>query len=223
MTRETRFLTEWRTTVGAAGRHGVVAAAVLALVLAACADDDERVAAGVDTAAAVAPPAVPAEDCTLGPAQVKPTGVGIVQLGMPADELRRRCAATDTMLLLGEGLVEPGLVVHVGKATAVALTTDAGTVERVLVPVRGPTTIGGVGVGSRLVSVRARHGRLCPRLGEGRVVVTAAGLPGVSFATNADYGRFADDTGALRDGDLPRATRVTELWIHGDSSACADR
>ena len=204
---------------GRAGRVAVALASAIGQTAAACTDDRRR--APADSVAAGPPPVAVDTICWLGPAQVSAAGVGTVRLGMAAEELRVRCGGRDTALVLGEGLTERAVVVHVGRATAVALTSDRDLVERVLVPVRGPTTGGGVGVGSRLASVRARHGRLCGFVGEGRIVVMAAGLPGVSFVTDADYATFAADSAALRAADFPRATRVTDLLVHGGPSACA--
>ena len=202
-----------------AARRARAACALAALAAIACSDDGARDAAAGGVAAR---PTVAEESCRLGPAQVTGRGADVVRLGMPADELRRRCLAEDTALSLGEGQQERALAVHVDSARAVALLDPAGLVERVIVPVRGPTTPGGVGVGSTLASVQARHGRLCGLLGEGRVVVLAAGLPGVSFVTSADFGRFAADTALLRDRAFLRATRVTELLVHGQPSSCAE-
>jgi hypothetical protein len=169
------------------------------------------------------PPRVWADtECTLGPAQVTGRGVGSIRLGMDAAELRERCGARDTALTLGEGLTERGLALRVLKARAVALTDSANAVARVVVTSRGPTTGGGVGVGSRLASVRARHGRMCAFVGEGRIVAVASRLPGVSFVTDASYARFATDSQALADADLPAATRVTEILVHGDSVPCPE-
>jgi hypothetical protein len=198
----------------------LLAVAVAALLVATCSRDRERPAESV---AAEAPPRVWADtECTLGPAQVSGEGVGSIRLGMEADELRERCGGRDTSLTVGEGLAEPAVALRVLKTQAVALVDSADEVERIVVPARGPTTGGGVGVGSRLASVRARHGPMCAFAGEGHIVAVAERLPGVSFVTDAPYDRFAADSAALRDADLPRATRVTELLVHGDSVACPD-
>jgi hypothetical protein len=200
-------------------RAQAAAAATLAALAALACRDEAR-----DRAVERPPaPFVVAVDtvCWLGPAQVSAVGVGTVRLGTPAEELRRRCGARDTTLALGEGLLETGVVVDVGRATAVALTAEDGTVDRVVVPKHGPTTVGGVGVTNRVRAVRARHGRLCAFVEEGEIVVMAAALPGVSFVTDADVRRFARDTAALRDAELPPATRVTALLVHGRPAPCA--
>lgn len=197
----------------------VLVAALAALAGAAGCGDREPPPPLPDTA--VAADTVADADCTLGPAQITGRGIGRVRLGMDDDALRAACGARDTMVTLGEGLFEPALAVHVDRATAIAVLDVNGTVERVLVPARGPTTAGGVGVGSRLVSVRARHGDLCAMAGEGTIVAMAPALSGVSFVTDADFAVLAGDRDALRDGDLPRATRVTAVWVHGEPATCA--
>jgi len=199
-------------------RRRLLRVTLAVLAVAACSDRTrERPAETV----AAKPARVWADtECTLGPAQVTADGVGSIRLGMEAAELRERCGAHDTTLSLGEGLVEDAVALRVLRAQAVALTDSADTVTRVIVPARGPTTGGGVGVGSRLASVRARHGRLCAFVGEGRIVVVAARLPGVSFVTDASYQRYATDSAALSTADFPKATRVVELLVHGDSVPC---
>ena len=195
----------------------VVVGAIAAVVATSRSRTRERPA---DTVA-VRPPRVWADtECTLGPAQVTAESVGSIRLGMDADELRERCGARDTTFTLGEGMTEHGLALRVLKAQAVALVDSADEVARIVVPSRGPTTGGGVGVGSRLASVRARHGRMCAFVGEGRIVAVASRLPGVSFVTDASYARFATDSAALADADLPAATRVTEILVHGDTVPC---
>ena len=194
---------------------------VPALVLLVRGRARERERPAADSAAAPPPRVWADTECTLGPAQVTGDGVGSIRLGMDADELRGRCGARDTTLV-AEGMTEDAVALRVLRTRAVALLDSADAVSRVIVPARGPTTGGGVGVGSRLASVRARHGRLCGLVGEGRIVVVAARLPGVSFVTDADYARFATDSAALADADFPARTRVTEMLVHGDSVRCAE-
>lgn len=203
-------------------------AALCLLALAACDDDDERVPARDSVAAREDSIAVAAlrDACSVGPAQVTGEGVGTVRLGMTADALRRRCETVDTTFSLGEGMLEHGLAVRVGKARVVAMlgadSTGDTTVTRVIVGRRGATTKGGIGVGSNITSLRLRHGRLCGLVGEGRIVAVAPSVPGVSFATSADYSELATDTEALRAGDLPQRARITEIWVHGQPTSCPE-
>ncbi|HEU4631131.1 MAG TPA: hypothetical protein VFS08_15375 [Gemmatimonadaceae bacterium] len=196
------------------------------VALAACHGDEERpperdsAAARADSIAAAAL----RDACSVGPAQVTGEGVGTVRLGMTAEQLRRRCETTDTAFTLGEGALERGLAVHVGQARVVALlgadSTGDTTVTRIIVARRGATTKGGIGVGSNVASLRLRHGRLCGLVGEGRIVAVAPSVPGVSFATSADYSELAMDTAALRSGALPQRARITEIWVHGYPTSC---
>ena len=219
MPRRDRHSRDGRTLVRLVAVLVLLLAPVLVLLVRGTRRERERPAA--DSVAV--PPRVWADtECTLGPAQVTGEGVGSIRLGMDAEELRGRCGARDTTLVLAEGMPEDAVALRVLRTRAVALLDSADAVSRVIVPARGPTTGGGVGVGSRLASVRARHGRLCGLVGEGRIVVVAARLPGVSFVTDADYARFATDSAALADADFPAKTRVTEMLVHGDSVRCAE-
>ncbi len=181
----------------------------------ACGD---RAAPPADTAVA-AEPVANTDACTLGPAEVDSGGVGGVRLGMTAAEVERTCPSADTAVTFGEGILEPALVVTVGSARAVAVVGDDNRVTRIVVPVRGPTA-NGVGVGSRIGALRRLHGRVCGMVGEGRVVVMAERLPGVSFATSLDYAEWATDDEALAAGRLPDTARLTSMWVHGETGPC---
>jgi hypothetical protein len=44
----------------------------------------------------------------------------------------------------------------------------------------------------------------------------------VSFGTSASYRALATDTAALRAGDLPGGALITEIWVHGQPTACPE-
>ena len=199
-----------------AARPPLALLALVPLLPLAC---DDREAATADTAAPPAPVVANTDDCTLGPAEVDSAGVGDVRLGMTAAEVERTCPSRDTAVTLGEGLVEPALVVQVGSARAVAVVGEDNRVARIVVPVRGPTA-NGVGVGSRIGALRRLHGRICGMVGEGRIVVAAARLPGVSFVTSLDYGRWATEDEALAAGRVPDTARLTAVLVHGERGPC---
>jgi hypothetical protein len=137
------------------------------------------------------------DDC-VGDATITGQGMGLVRLGATAEDVRARCGGVDTAFTIAEGLPERGVVVRVAGARVVALTTVGDTVGRVIVPDAGPTTERGIGVGSTVDAVRAAYGELCALQGEGRRLVAAAALPGVSFV--------------LARGD---STRIVEVLAHG--------
>ncbi|HEY0972483.1 MAG TPA: hypothetical protein VGE02_16050 [Gemmatimonadales bacterium] len=166
--------------------------------------DSSETAAGVAVAAG--------SGCVGEGAIVTGDRAGGVRLGMSAAELREACEVSDTTFSLGEGMTERGLATTVAGARVVALLGANDSVIRVMVTGPGLATEGGVAVGSDIAALRASHATPCTLVGEGRILVAAPDLRGVSFATTADYSRFATS----RETPLPDTAHVTELLVHGE-------
>lgn len=180
----------------------------------------DTVKAAGDTIAVRAGSAVVAGGCG-GVADVAVTryGVGPLRLAMRADDVRTLCPeARDTTWQGDEGMTERGLAVSLAGTPALVLLAGD-TVSRIVVADPGIRTGVGVGVGSTLGELRARYGRMCAGVGEGRVAVWFPAAPGVSF------GLSTEDTGdrATEGRDpaaLPDSARVDEMWVRGGTDEC---
>ncbi|HET7373894.1 MAG TPA: hypothetical protein VFJ20_10930, partial [Gemmatimonadaceae bacterium] len=166
-------------------------------------------------------------DAADAPLVVDSIGIGPVIRGARIAELGSRCSVSDTTIVLGEGTPERAHAVNVRGHRVAALSTGTPdtSIIRVITTDRAFRTSGGVGVGSSVESLRLAHGRICAARGETDFVVTAADLPGVSFAI--DWNPPSRDPSAAETpfpggdpGVALDAARITKLWVHGVSGAC---
>jgi hypothetical protein len=137
---------------------------------------------------------------------------------------------TDTTITSNEGTPERAHSVTLRGRTIVVLTTGTPDTSIIRVQTSEPTfkTSGGVGVGSSVEALRTAHGRICGARGEGDYVLTAADLPGVSFAIDWKPPITRDRESAGLDNPFPGGdpgnaldpARITRLWVHGDAGGC---
>jgi hypothetical protein len=112
---------------------------------------------------------------------------------------------------------ERTLLVSLGGGVLLALVAPTDTITRVVVPTPAFRTRGGVGVGSTVAELRRAYDRLCGTIDEGWVVLHAPQLPGVAFATSADYGEAVQRKAELqpRAAAVPDSAHVVQLWAYG--------
>ena len=190
--------------------------AAAALAAAACGRADESREAARASADSAAQRAL-ADRCTRGAARLTAGGIGAVRLGARLADVAAACTVRDTALEL-EGTPERAHVVEIGGGRVVAVTSGTADTSVVRIDVADPAfrTENGAGVGQTLGDLRRAHGRICALAGEGRMVVQAASLPGISFSTAA-----AVTPAATRDpAALPDSVRIERAWITEAQSAC---
>jgi hypothetical protein len=202
--------------------HGLILALCTSVALLACGGHDD---AAPDTTTAGLAANAATNACSGVPTPpITSAGIGPVRVGGSVSDVTSRCATHDTTFAL-EGTQERGTVVRFGPYAVTALTTGSAdsTISRVIVADSAFRTDRGIGVGSYVRALRDAYGQVCASLGEGNVVVVAAALPGVSFATSTvasalpDGGRNLDRNPAA----VPDSAHITSLWVYeGGESTC---
>jgi hypothetical protein len=198
--------------------HAALTAAVIALVTLGCPGRDG--AGDTTTVAAGGTPCVEGG----GTPTITAAGVGPLRLGGPVGEVAQRCTVRDTSFTLGEGIMEHGRVIDFGGSSAVVMVSgDADpTISRIIVNDASIRTEAGLGVGKSVGAMRAAYGRLCAAMGEGRVVLAAPPLPGVSFGISQRPGSLPGG-GATIDRTpeaIPDSSTITSIWVHGGRTMC---
>lgn len=190
-------------------------------MLTACGGHD---APATDTANLGAATSATANACSASPApQITPGGIGPVRVGSSVSDVAARCPTHDTTFTL-EGSTEHGKVIRFGPYAVTAITTGSSdsSISRLVVSDTAFHTDRGIGVGSRVQALRDAYGQVCATAGEGKVVVSAAALPGISFATSVSPASLPNHGRSLgrNPSVVPDSARITSLWIFEGRSTC---
>jgi hypothetical protein len=149
-------------------------------------------------------------------------GIGVARIGGSMREVGQSCRTRDTTFSLGEGIQERGAVIEFAGHRVLAITSDDGTISRLIVADSTFRTERGLGVGSTAGHLREAYGRLCGAVGEGTVAVWLAGLPNVSFGLDTRLSELPASGSRLSDAPsmIPDTARVTSLWVISEGVAC---
>jgi hypothetical protein len=197
------------------GHRRLIGALVLA-ALAGCKRDRAATPAGDSATAATG------DACTGGaPPILTAGGVGPVRLGGRPSDVASRCPVRDTAISL-EGTAENARAIRLDGRTVVALLGPDSTISRIIVRDGAFRTERSIGVGSTVGEVRQAYGRICAAIGEGSVVISAAGLSGLSFETTVAPARLPRGGRTVeRDPTvIPDSAHVRSLWIYDGESLC---
>jgi hypothetical protein len=183
------------------------------------APDGRELAGRADTIRIRAGSAVVDGGCGSGrDAAVTRYGIGPLRLQMRAADLRALCPeARDTAWTGERGRREAGLLVRISGVPVAAVLADD-RVARIVVDSAGLATPAGAGVGTTLEELRARYGRACAGVAEGRVEIRFPTAPGVGFALDTAAAR---PEGPEPDPDaLPADARVARLRVGAGADDC---
>jgi hypothetical protein len=146
------------------------------VLVAACSGRDER--AERDSAEAAR-----ARRCgDASNAVVSATGVGTARLGMRLSDIGSTCAVSDTSAPAFASDSVLVAAVRIGKSSALLLASRDSVVTGVVLTDSAFRTDRGVGVGSRIRTLRFAYGRVCAVDERGEAVLAVAGLDGLTFS-----------------------------------------
>ena len=157
------------------GSRSIFAAGMILLAI-ACSGRDERAARDSAEAARAA-------RCgDASNAVVSATGVGPARLGMRLGDIASTCLVTDTIApeFASDSVVVAS--VRIGRSSALLLATRDSVVTGVVLADSAFRTDRGVGVGSRIRTLRFAYGRVCAVDNDGEAVLAVAGLDGLTFS-----------------------------------------
>ncbi len=115
-------------------------------------------------------------------AVVSATGVGPARLGMRLSEIAAVCTVTDTTApgLAGDSSLASTL--HIGRHSALLVSGRDSIIASIILADSAFRTDRGIGVGSRIRTLRFAYGRVCAVDQNGEAMLAVAGLDGITFS-----------------------------------------
>lgn len=115
-------------------------------------------------------------------AVVSATGVGPARVGMRLSDLAAVCTVTDTTVPGLAGDSSLASTMHVGRHSALLLSGRDSIIASIVLADSAFRTDRGIGVGSRIRTLRFAYGRVCAVDQNGEARLAVAGLDGITFS-----------------------------------------
>lgn len=114
-------------------------------------------------------------------AVVSPAGLGPIRIGMRVRDVKQSCEVADTAARAAHADSGSPIAVHFGKHSVLLLAGADSTIQTVVIADSAFRTDRGIGVGSRVRTLRFAYGRVCAVERNGEPVLAVAGLDGIVF------------------------------------------
>lgn len=114
-------------------------------------------------------------------AVVSPAGLGPIRIGMRIRDVAQTCQLADTAARAAHADSGRPIAVHFGTHSVLLLAGADSTVQRLVIADSAFRTDRGIGVGSRVRTLRFAYGRVCAVERNGEPVLAVSGLDGIVF------------------------------------------
>ena len=120
-------------------------------------------------------------------AVVSPAGLGPIRVGMRVSEVAQICALADTTRRAAYADSGTPIAVHFGRHSVLLLAGADSIISRVVIADSAFRTDRGIGVGSRVRTLRFAYGRICAVERNREPVLAVAGLDGIVFTFDPSH------------------------------------
>jgi len=120
-------------------------------------------------------------------AVVSPAGLGPIRVGMRVRDVAQMCALADTTTRVAHADSGSPIAVHFGTHSVLLLAGADSIIRTVVIADSAFRTDRGIGVGSRVRTLRFAYGRVCAVERNGNPVLAVAGLDGIVFTFDPSH------------------------------------
>lgn len=120
-------------------------------------------------------------------AVVSPAGLGPIRIGMHVRDVAKACRIADTVVHVARSDSGRPIAVRFGTHDVLLMAGSDSTIQRVVIADSAFRTDRGIGVGSRVRTLRFAYGRVCAVERQGEPVLAVAGLDGIVFTFDPSH------------------------------------